>query len=311
MTVVEIPDGLRRNAALVFGATGTAWLERLPAEIDHVLDAWGLRTDLPPGRSPWHGMCGLVLPVRTADDVPAVLKLSPADEGNEHEHTALEAWDGNGAVRLLAADPARRVLLLERLDGDHDLRREPAPEATAELARLLVRLAVPAPPAVARMAVLAETWVEQWPRRWRELAISAPVTLLHQAVAAARELGPDSGDLLIHTDLHYENALSPGPDADPGRGRWLAIDPQPMAGDPAFGITPMLWNRIEDLGDTDREGALRSRLALAAEVAGLDAERARRWSIAREVQNMIWSAEDHTPDDFARSEWVASTLARI
>lgn len=324
MTAVELPEGLRRNATLAFGGRGAEWFDALPQQVDEFVQRWNLRVDLPPGRRPWHGMCGLVLPVLSADEQPAVLKLSPADPENEHEHTALRTWDGDGAVRLLAADGPRRTLLLERLDGDHDLHRLPVDAATIELGRLLVRLAVPAPSVFTRIAVEAPRWVEEWPRRWRELAITAPATLLEQAVAAARDLGPGEpgpgadgsgadgsgdADALVHTDLHYENALAAGPYTDPRRGAWLAIDPKPLAGDPAFGITPLLWNRLDDLGPVDREAGLRRRLALACEAAGLDVERARRWSVAREVQNLIWYAEDGSPDDYARSLWVATTLA--
>lgn len=307
---VPIPAELRRTAVQWSGRRGAAWVDGLPAEIDRYLERWSLRLDLLPGHIPWHGVCGLVLPVRTADDKPAALKLSPADEENRYEHTALAAWAGEGAVRLLDADPPRRALLLERLDGDRDLAGEPIDAATAELGRLLVRLAVPAPPEIGRLADQAEGWVEEWPRRWRELGITEPVRLLDQAVAAARELGPDSGDALVHADLHYENALAAGAATEPDRGYWLAIDPKPVAGDPAFGITPLLWNRLGDLGDSARDPALRRRLDIAVEAAGIDAERARRWSVAREVQNLIWYAEGAMTEDFARSAWVAGVLAQ-
>ena len=51
----------------------------------------------------------------TADGAPAVIKLQFPDRESEHEADALEVWDGNGAVRLLARDDERRALLLERL----------------------------------------------------------------------------------------------------------------------------------------------------------------------------------------------------
>ena len=48
----------------------------------------------------------------------AMLKISfPHDEA-EHEHLALQHWHGDGAVRLLRADPHRCALLLERLHDE-------------------------------------------------------------------------------------------------------------------------------------------------------------------------------------------------
>ena len=65
------------------------------------------------GRSPSTAtaMARLLLagaPVRTEDGTPAVLKLAfDGDDESEHEHLALQRWRGDGAVRLLRADPHR------------------------------------------------------------------------------------------------------------------------------------------------------------------------------------------------------------
>lgn len=44
-----------------------------------------------------------------------MLKIGFPEEESEHEHLVLQRWGGNGAVRLLSADPHHRRLLLERL----------------------------------------------------------------------------------------------------------------------------------------------------------------------------------------------------
>jgi streptomycin 6-kinase len=46
------------------------------------LDQWKLRRD----GEPIQGPASIVLPVRTADGVPAVLKISLPDAESEHEH---------------------------------------------------------------------------------------------------------------------------------------------------------------------------------------------------------------------------------
>src|SRR5581483_5332319 len=56
-----------------------------------------------------------VAPARLADGTEAVVKVRlPDDVESEHEGDALDFWDGQGAVRLIAHDPDRRALLLER-----------------------------------------------------------------------------------------------------------------------------------------------------------------------------------------------------
>ena len=54
-----------------------------------------------------------------ADGTPAVLKLVHPHRENEHEADALELWDGDGAVRLLARDESGYALLLERCEPGH------------------------------------------------------------------------------------------------------------------------------------------------------------------------------------------------
>ncbi|MGH3072720.1 MAG: aminoglycoside phosphotransferase family protein, partial [Gaiellaceae bacterium] len=45
----------------------------------------------------------------------AILKVTPPeDDESDEEAEALELWDGDGAVRLLRRDRARRALLVER-----------------------------------------------------------------------------------------------------------------------------------------------------------------------------------------------------
>src|SRR5690606_1654359 len=111
--MITVPAGFRDSALATFGTAGAEFCKTLPAVVDEYAARWSLTLDLPAGAEPWYGMCGIVVPVRTPAGEAAVLKISWADEETEHEHTALAAWSGNGAVRLLAADGARRVLLLE------------------------------------------------------------------------------------------------------------------------------------------------------------------------------------------------------
>src|SRR5262249_29156178 len=53
-----------------------------------------------------HGYVALVVPVRTPDGTPAVLKISWLDPESAPEPAALAAWAGHGAVRGYEAAPA-------------------------------------------------------------------------------------------------------------------------------------------------------------------------------------------------------------
>ena len=170
------------------------------------------------------------------------------------------------------------------------------------------------------VAARAEQWSDELPESWEQLGRPFPRWLLEAALEVCQTrgaVGRRSGrDVLVHTDLHYLNVLArpdgEGPEGS-GRGRadgWAAIDPQPMIGEAEFAVAPLLWNRIPELSRADPEQGLRERCRDFSLAAGLDAEVARQWGLAREVENALWYASKRRHDgDLARSLWVASTLA--
>jgi streptomycin 6-kinase len=262
---------------------GSAWLRRLPGLLAEVFEHWQLRVDGPS----WHGMCAIAVPVR-APAGPAVLKVNWPHHEAEHEHLALKRWDGAGAIRLLAADPSRWALLLEPADAARDLYREPLEQACAVIGGLLRRLTVPALPQLRKLSDEAARLVDAFadldtiPRRFVDQA---------RSLCAALVTDPAVDASLLHTDLHYWNVLAAG------REPWLAIDPKPMAAEPAFGVAPALWNRWEEVvaARSPREH-LRLRLQWLCEAGGIDRDRAKAWTIVREVQNALWATEDGDND---------------
>src|SRR5207247_6400950 len=66
------------------------------------------------------GAAGYTTRAELDDGTPVVLKLVHPHRESECEADALEAWDGDGAVRLLARDESGYVLVLERCEpGTH------------------------------------------------------------------------------------------------------------------------------------------------------------------------------------------------
>ena len=297
--MIVVPPRFAADTAAREGEAGRAWLAALPGLAEAYLRRWGLSPD---GR-PMHGYVALVLPVRRADGTPAVLKISWLDPESVPEPTALAAWAGHGAVRLLDRADHDGALLLERLDPARTLENLPDGEAaTALIGTLLARLDVPAPPGVPLLADAAARWAEQLPRDAERLGWPLPRRVVDAAVATCRELGPDGGTLL-HGDLHYANVLAGG------REPWLAIDPKGLAGDRGYEMAPALWNRWEETAaaDVPRRALLR-RLAVLAEAAGVDPERARRWAQMRNVDNALWFREQGGHPDADVAEQLARWL---
>ncbi|MGO4191871.1 aminoglycoside phosphotransferase family protein [Arthrobacter sp. YAF17] len=327
---VPIPPDLSRRYC--GSATGRDWLASLPRLIEQSLDRWQLELDLAPGELPWNGHGAIVVPVRhpagavagSRTGEPAVLKIAyPHDEALVEPY-ALSLWNGHGAVRLLAHDAGAGALLLERLDADRSLQDAPMDVAVPVWAALVRRLSLvpdgqPDWAEFGHVAARAEQWSDELPETWERLGRPFPRWLLEAALEVCQTrgaVGRRSGkDVLVHTDLHYLNILArlPRDEPDPGgepAGGWAAIDPQPMIGEAEFAVAPLLWNRIQELPRADPARGLRERCHDFSSAAGLDADVARQWSLAREVENALWyAAKPRHKGDLARSLWVASTLA--
>ncbi|MEP6649302.1 MAG: aminoglycoside phosphotransferase family protein [Lapillicoccus sp.] len=277
-----VPEGFRARVATYsadkvdpsawYAVTGEDWLGRLPGLLTGLLEEWSL---VPDGEVGW-GYAAVAVPVRSPTGA-AVLKVTWPHFEALTEHLGLRQWDGRGAVRLLRADPRRFALLLERLDASTDLRSVPVDEACGVIGDLLAQLRSAALPQVPTLSAYAA----------RQLAKPPAVPVLPRRfveqgrrLAADLAADPDVDAWLLHTDLHYENVLRGV------RQPWLAIDPKPTAGDRAFEVAPALWNRADELGTgSSVRWNLRRRLEIVCERAGIDEDRAKAWTIMREVDN--------------------------
>jgi streptomycin 6-kinase len=319
---VPIPPDLSRRYS--GSSAGRAWLASLHGLICGRLERWELEVDLEPGQLPWNGHGGVVIPVLTRDGVPAALKVAyPHDEARV-ERFALRLWDGHGAVRLLESDAGTCSMLLERLDAGRSLQEVPLETAVEVWGGLTRQLSLapdhrPEWREFDHVAARAEQWSDDLPADWEQLGRPFPRWLLEAALEVCQTrgaVGRRAGtDVLVNTDFHYLNILArpygQSPPSVNGRANgFAAIDPQPMIGEAEFTVAPLLWNRIRDLPRTNPGQGLLDRCRDFSAAAGLDAEVARQWSLAREVENALsYASRPHHGGDLARSLWVASTLA--
>jgi streptomycin 6-kinase len=89
------------------------------------------------------------------------------------------------------------------------------------------------------------------------------------------------------------------------------IDPKPMSGDAHYEVSPLLWNRWDEIVESgDIRRAVRRRFHAVVDTAGLDEERARDWVVVREVHNAMWAFEDADGDlsDVDR-DWITTAIA--
>jgi streptomycin 6-kinase len=271
------------------------WLAQLPKLIDSVLADWSLTVAGPV----LTGSNAVVVLVVTDTGVPAALKVGWPHWEAEQEHLALRLWDGQGAVRLLRADPRRFALLLERADHRRDLNAQPVRQACETVAGLYRLLHRPATEQFVRLSVLAADWSRRLsllrdhpllPRRLVDRAAS---------LAGAFATDPQTDGVLLHTDLHFDNVLGAT------RMPWLVIDPKPLSGDPCYEVAPLLWNRWEEVTASNKvRAAILDRLLTVVDAAGLDEDRVRDWVVVRQMVNALWGLESPDPDQ----DWLTTSI---
>jgi streptomycin 6-kinase len=248
------------------------WLAILPPLVHGLRHRWSLAVGRPfePG-----GQAAWVAPARTGDGADVVLKLSWRHDEAEHEADGLGAWAGDGGVRLHAAEehPDTLVLLIERCQPGTPLSERPGTEQDAVVAGLLRRL-WREPPAGHRFRSLqsmCDTWADEFEQKVAVRGATLDPGLASEGIELFRSL-PSSADrrVLLATDLHAGNVLAAE------REPWLAIDPKPYVGDPAYDVLQHLLNDAERLQADPRDLAWR-----LCDLAGLDRERVVRWLFAR------------------------------
>lgn len=303
--MVEIPARFAEMLIFREGDAGRAWIASLPRLIAELSDRWSLAIDGPPlGET--LATFAVVIPVRRGDD-RAALKIAYPTALDEIEVTGLRAWDGLGVVKLLAIDPDRSALLLERLDADRPLSAVPLMESAAVAGRLIRRLAIPAPlvaplgapPGMPLLSEQAARIAATMPARWEATGRPFPRSLLSSAIGVAGAIGPRAGVTLANWDLHHGNILAGT------REPWLAIDPMVVAGDPEVSVFPMVLRRIDEMANP---GTLREFVRRVVEAGGLDQELTAAWLHVRIVDYWLWGLEIELTEDPARcarmSDWL-------
>jgi streptomycin 6-kinase len=260
---MRIPEALVETWAHEAG-----WLAALPGLVAELAAEWELVLEQPLDTP--HSLV-----IRAGD---AVLKLNaPSHVETDTEADALARWGGEGAVRLLARDDARRALLIERCVPGTRLWDAGVDEAEA-IATLLPRLQVEVrhPHPFTFLADEADRWAEDVPSRYAAAGNPFERELIDLALDTFRTVDRRAS-FLVNQDLHGGNVLAAE------REPWLVIDPKPLAGERELDGSGLLRNARDP-----------SRWLDVLADLGLDRERSRAWGVAH---NLAWAWDE------VRLEW--------
>jgi len=220
------------------------------------------------------------------DDLPVVLKVikQPGDEWRSG--SILDAFDGNGVVRVYEQAPG--AMLIERLQPGHSLAdmslNGSDEDATDILAGVMRQMS-------AREFPEACPTVQDWGKSFERYIATADDSIPRSLVEAGHRVYSDlcasqRAPGLLHGDLHHYNVLY-----DSKRG-WLAIDPKGVIGEIEYEIGAVLRNPIERPELFVSPSIIERRLQQFTRKLNLDSSRALQWGFAQAVLSAIWGIED-------------------
>jgi streptomycin 6-kinase len=318
---VFIDATFRARMTGTFGVAGTDWL----TQVEPILHACARKWNLAVGPAYPDPSYQLVFRVTGRFGERYALKLGvPRDELRE-EATALRLWGGRGAVRLIASDPDRGALLLERVEPGTQLAEVSAVDddrATVIWSMVFRRLAEATDCATAAVDVSPTVmpslarWGDAFDRYLHAHSDGGPLkrSTVLRARSIYRRLDESTTiPRVLHGDLHHDNILR----AENCPERWLVIDPKGVAGDPAFEVGSFLRNPKVAFGPkVNGVAQTRRRIDIIAETTGLDRQRFIDWAWAGTVLSAVWCVEDEWPASASHAwpvqvaGWIAEATQR-
>lgn len=258
------------------------WLNGMQGLLETLAGRWSLRLD-----THFAGIeINYVAPATRGDGSRCVLKLSRHVAETRPEIAALRLWAGEGAARLLDADPPVGAMLIERLEPGTmlaELAESDDDAATVAAARVLRCLWRSAPEGHGLRPL--ESWCAAYDRNRPALSRGAdgfPAALFERADALRHDLlRSTASPKTLHGDMHHFNVLRAQ------RADWLAIDPKGLVGDCAFDVCQFFRNpRVVPPRVNGR------RLDIFCAELGLDRQRVKSWCFVHAVLDACWSYED-------------------
>lgn len=288
---VTIPTVLTQAGGAGSTPAGAAWVADVPALVNRAVQRWQLQLGEPFGV----GTAAWTAPGTTPDGTPVVLKISFPHAEARYEAMALALWRGSAAVELLDHDADDWALLLRRAHPGTPLLATPgSPEERLDASLGVLANLHRAPLTDVGVPVLRQVCAE-WVALATERASRWAASLHPHRALVARGLdqlrafaaADDVPPVLLHGDLNPGNLLLD----DPGVPHWVAIDPKPMVGDPAYDLWPVLSQIDDPFAHADPVQVAGPRVERAAATLGLPARRIALWGLARTIESVLWKLD--------------------
>ena len=284
----NLPPKFIQNILGLYGAKGERWLEDLPGAIAVIADKWSLEIDEPfPNLS-----FNFVAPCSVPGGGKYVLKVGVPEEESPilFERKALEAFAGEGAVKLIKYDESLCAMLIERaVEGKtlSDVCGADYEKAVKIAVAVMKRL--PRNPPDKTIFINLEKWTSGLNKA---VKMGFEPDKVAEAQKYFTELAePFEKKILLHGDVHFDNILSAR------RESFLLIDPKGAVGEIGYEIAVFL----NDLAGWTKHLANQKQILSAAvenfsQSFAVSSENLRKWAFAFAVLSGWWMLEDFGKD---------------
>jgi streptomycin 6-kinase len=254
------------------GNEADVWLEALADLIGELTARWDL---LVTGTATDVDAFGMTIPATRGDD-RVLLRMSYPDGWFVDQTVALQAWNGNGVVRLLEHDPRGGHLRAAPDPGTSLIEEQNQMRALRLAAGALQALWIEPPEGLQTLTAEVRAWVSEMPARFESVHQPFERTLLQEAEQLFRAYMPtQTTKVLLHGDARIGAFAMDGT-------RAIATDPKPLVGEPAFDAAALLRDVPADVV-ADTAGCrqlLQSRLDHLTDLLDVGASRVKGWAFA-------------------------------
>lgn len=292
---MNLPQEFIDNVTRTWDKEGTLWLKKLPALIRFFSSQWKLEHikhfDNLSFNYVAHAHSNLF-------NAPVVLKIGIPKHDFLNELKALEFYNGNGSVKLLASDGQKYGMLLARVEPGTTLRSFFPQNENAAIqyaCAVMKKLHSRQLPSHAGFPSI-KNWFSLFNRLEIPLELHHQVKLAHDIVD---ELQSSAQSLhLLHGDLHHDNILL---DAS---GTGIAIDPKGVIGEAAYEVGAFMCNPTDLSSQPNIPALLEARLEQFSKTLNIDRTRLAKACYARIILSACWTvqAKGNWHDDAAFAE---------
>lgn len=214
---------------------------------------------------------------------PVILKLSLDNKSLLQEITALKAFKGRRALKVLTYDPIGAALLERAMPGLSLAAAWKEEESIVIASNLIKDLHQAYVPLHGQFPLLKD-WCSVLNDSW-----NIPYKYLEKARNYAKELFKTVGkNKLLHGDLHHHNILL-------NSREWVAIDPKGVIGEESYEVAAFILNPVKQLlSHPNIESIILYRVKKFAQLLSLDENRIKKWCFIQTVMAWTWCLEDNT-----------------